>query len=233
VISGTEFEPIQSEERSTIEVDIGNSEEMQDEAGREVLGSGIQTEESMDVRREEEKLEELALQEDPGEGRTLEITVTGEQKPHSKVEEDLSTESTETTSATPILESSISPSPTPSAPNYPQTSPAAPQRSILYRLGLVSSPSTTTASSSRSYLLGGLSIPGASILAHSHPRPPSPASTDMRADRLSRVPSVMSGKGYIMDWIRKGDELDEEIKEDTQIWDIDVSPTYVSLFSQN
>lgn len=114
----------------------------------------------------------------------------------------------------------------PPAPTRP--SPPTSRGSILYRLGLVSSPSSTTPS--RSYLLGGLSIPGASILARSHPhRPPSPVSSEPKKERLSRTPSAMSGRGYVLEWVRRGDELDEEIKPETQIWNIDVGSLSIQL----
>ena len=100
--------------------------------------------------------------------------------------------------------------------------PAQSSSSIFYRLGLTSAP---TAPPTASYLLGGLSIPGASILAHSHKR----HSIVAKRERLSRNLGVMGGKGYVMEWIRKGDEFDEEIGEDTQIWDIDVGHPHSSV----
>ncbi|GAA6012264.1 hypothetical protein JCM11491_007076 [Sporobolomyces phaffii] len=100
----------------------------------------------------------------------------------------------------------------------PHRATSSSQGSLLYRLGFASSPSSAV---SRSYVLGGLSIPGASILAHSHPRrPPSPP-LELKRPRMSRSLGVMSGRGYVMEWIRQGDELDDEIKEETQIWEID------------
>lgn len=98
--------------------------------------------------------------------------------------------------------------------------------SIFYRLGLTPRSPSTTVPSQSTYLLGGLSIPGASILARSHPqRSPSSSSgpTAPVKPRMSRAPGTMSASAYVFQWIKHGDEVDDEIRDDTQVWMIDVS----------
>ncbi|GAA5928559.1 uncharacterized protein JCM15063_003910 [Sporobolomyces koalae] len=97
--------------------------------------------------------------------------------------------------------------------------------SIFYRLGLSMIPSSSSLPSSR-ILLGSLSIPGASILAHSHrPRPVTPTE---RPELLSRNPVTMTSDAFVLDWIQKGDKLDESIQDET-IWHIDSGPTWRDL----
>ncbi|GAA5963101.1 hypothetical protein JCM3765_001770 [Sporobolomyces pararoseus] len=220
IISGTEFEPIRDTEEAAPGVEKpGQSEghirtvEVRCEAGEE------ETKEKNEKSEEEDsKSNEKTTDTSPEESSTAPVQETT--SPTSDVQMG---EPYEEMPALPAstFDPSASSSPPASISEQSRPPPTRSQGSILYRLGLIS-PSSASTTSPRSYLLGGLSIPGASILAHSHPRrPPSPLASELKPDRLSRVPTVMSGKGYVMEWIKKGDELDEDIKEDTQIWDID------------
>ncbi|GAA5980703.1 hypothetical protein JCM5350_006358 [Sporobolomyces pararoseus] len=222
VISGTEFEPIRGTEEAALE-----SETLEGSNGFK----GITNEEGKSQEDASKEKSEKSEQGEEAESNE-EAKVTSPEEPYPATAKDTTT----TTSNLPVavraeelpagptssLEPSTSSTALPSISGPSRPPPSSAQGSILYRLGLFSPSSAGTTSSSRSYLLGGLSIPGASILAHSHPRrTPSPPALDFKPERMSRVPSVMKGKGYVLEWIKNGDEFDEAIKEDLQIWDID------------
>ncbi|GAA5867687.1 hypothetical protein JCM1840_006657 [Sporobolomyces johnsonii] len=106
------------------------------------------------------------------------------------------------------------------ASSLPSTHPSAEPASSFFHLGLGS---ISASSPSQTYVLGGLSVPGASILAASH----SQLSTPKKA-RLERKSATMADKGFVLEWIRKGDELDEEIGEETQVWEVESGPAWKS-----
>ena len=229
VISGTEFEPIELESAKGEEVlereieAIGRDRAGAIDEGKKGLGGLVEGEETEKASQggsinadDEETSFSRQTEQKPSDqllNRTESTQTAEESAPNSPPHRCLSetTPSTASTTSHPPLSTRSRPT-------------AQSSSSILYRLGLASAPS---APPTASYLLGGLSIPGGSILAHSHKR----HSILAKKERLSRHLGVMSGKGYVMEWIKKGDEFDEEIGEDTQTWDIDVGYS-ISLHSE-
>lgn len=219
MISGTEFEPI---ELGIVEGEAVNeqvSEELSAIAPRGEVEEDYGVEEASEqVEGKEENEEESINVNDEGsaiggseQDTSMELTINTE--PNRVAQETLPTPPRQclpTTDSSPVISTSLPPRYSISRP------PAQSSSSFFYRLGLASAP---TAPPTASYLLGGLSIPGASLIAHSTNKR---HSVIAKRERLSRNLGVMGGKGYVMEWIRKGDEFDEEIGEDTQIWDIDV-----------
>ncbi|GAA5953085.1 hypothetical protein JCM21900_005062 [Sporobolomyces salmonicolor] len=104
------------------------------------------------------------------------------------------------------------------APFPHPTHPSSASASSFFYLGLGSS---SPSSHSPTYVFGGLSVAGASILAAAH----SQLSTPKKA-RLDKIMATMSDKGFVLEWVRKGDELDEEIGEATQVWEVESGPTW-------
>ncbi|GAA5997834.1 uncharacterized protein JCM10292_006845 [Rhodotorula paludigena] len=121
--------------------------------------------------------------------------------------------------------------PSPATPPRQALSPA-PTSSLLFRLGLTPS-SNSSVSGTFSFLvpaLGRTSIPGASILAATSAPPSSPP----RKARLPRLgstrrgaaPTAADSKALLLRWIEEGDELDEEVGDESQTWEIDEGPVW-------
>lgn len=233
VISGAEFEPVRIQEEpgdeaiaEREEAIVEGEEELREPdslvpSGREsVMRPGLERSEASEGEGESIELEpEMAdsVDQSPAPSRRrsptpglLETTLDSTSPPRVDAVDSVPPTSLQVLSPLNLDSSS------PTEPEPKKTS----QGSLLYRLGLTSSPQSNSAP--RSYLLGGLSIPGASILAQSHPRRPESPPAEPKRERLSRNPGPMGSRAYVLEWIRKGDELDEEIGEDTQVWDIDV-----------
>lgn len=219
VTSGTEFEPIEleiaqggeSNEQVIEELSgiVPGGEAKEDygvgEAIEQVEGKETNEEESINVNDEGSAIG--GLEQDT----MKELTINA--APNRVAQETLPTPPRQrltTTDSSPTISTSLPPRHSISRPLAQSSS------SFFYRLGLTSAP---TAPPTASYLLGGLSIPGASLIAHSTNER---HSVIAKRERLSRNLGVMGGTGYVMEWIRKGDEFDEEIGEDTQVWDVDV-----------
>ncbi|GAA5861055.1 hypothetical protein JCM8547_008020 [Rhodosporidiobolus lusitaniae] len=256
VVSGIEFEPIPGtpvvEQRSPSwnrdsEKEGGRAEEEELTVEEMVRRENLVWEEA--EREEEEAKRRAAAEAD--EGYAKEEAESGQEKVKinrtSTVSpaDDLLTRASNVPIASPPSSLAAAPVQPPRTPPPPSSRPPPVSGSFLFRLGLTSSPSSSSAPGGFSLtlpLLGGsgrTTVPGGTILAQTGAEP----STPPRKKRLPRLDSP-GGKGaggeggveLVMKWVGEGDELDEQVLEEqekgggtTQVWDIEAGPAWKPL----
>ncbi|GAA5825738.1 hypothetical protein JCM11251_000354 [Rhodosporidiobolus azoricus] len=241
VVSGTEFEPIPGTAAAEEDEPIYSCE-----AGEAELSV-----EELLRRKEEEAFRKRRSSRDVGlaDADAVQDQETAEEAKQQEEDGLLSLPSTSPSA-------SHSPLTAPAAdfrPPSPTVTPAEPLRSpqatgsVLFRLGLTSSPSSTYPSLAFPLSLplprpGRLIVPGATILAATGAAPHSPArkkrlprpedAVGIGRTRLGAVAGAEGGKEKVLRWVIEGDELDEEVREGgegVQVWDVEAGPAWKPL----
>ncbi|GAA5906105.1 hypothetical protein JCM6882_003560 [Rhodosporidiobolus microsporus] len=243
VVSGIEFEPIPGTPRAEEEgFDYSSGAGGGGKAGGAAGGERELSVEEL-LRREEEGAFEVRR----SSGAALEEGETANEEKQPEEDGLLSLPSMPPPNDTSVPAASSAASPVPTLP-LPHSAPSRPLQasgSILFRLGLTSSPSSSSLSFPLALPLslplprtGRSTIPGATVLAATGAAPPSPP----RKKRLPRAEDgagrglgkmgAGGGKDALVRWIEMGDELDEEVREGeegVQVWDVEAGPSWRPL----